>query len=178
MLLVWRRAKQGHFWPVHGKYRCPWSDPVLLEGGHRPFLVAVLLRLLRLLVLAPDACCSLSLILRTTSFYSHNVGKPTVSLYCRDLYKGRCNYGVGVAGKIVAPNRKPRSENQMGLAVRSLRRPCSTPAEHACVWRRSDCATSGPQEQSSEHGWSLARRRVRVCGSGWICTGAGLSPRC
>ena len=55
VLLVWRRAKQGHFWPVHGKYRCPWSDPVLLEGGHRPFLVAVLLRLLRLLVLASDA---------------------------------------------------------------------------------------------------------------------------
>ena len=112
----------------------------------------------------------------TGNFHRPSHSKPTVSLYCRDLYKGRCNYGVGVAGKIVAPNRKPRSENQMGLAVRSLRRPCSTPAEHACVWRRSDCATSGPQEQSSEHGWSLARRRVRYVAVGGSARGRGSRP--
>eukprot|EP00964_Phaeocystis_antarctica_P055775 scaffold32829_cov70-Phaeocystis_antarctica.AAC.2 len=73
-------------------------------------------------------------------------------------------------------NQCARSENQMGLAVRSLRRPCSTPAEHACVWRRSDCATSGPQEQSSEHGWSLARRRVRYVAVGGSARGRGSRP--
>eukprot|EP00964_Phaeocystis_antarctica_P127623 scaffold91305_cov36-Phaeocystis_antarctica.AAC.1 len=64
----------------------------------------------------------------------------------------------------------------MGLAVRSLRRPCSTPAEHACVWRRSACATSGPQEPSSEHGCSLARRRVRYVAGVDLHGGGALAP--
>ena len=67
-----------------------------------------------------------------------------------------------------------------GLAVRSLRRPCSTPAEHDCV---CGDATSAPQEPSSVPTPGLdgaspavALRQSRV--GRWICTEARLSPRC
>ena len=45
-----QRAQQGHLWPLLGDHHRPWRDPQPLEGRHRPLLVAVLPRVLRLLV--------------------------------------------------------------------------------------------------------------------------------
>eukprot|EP00964_Phaeocystis_antarctica_P022928 scaffold12811_cov77-Phaeocystis_antarctica.AAC.1 len=42
-----------------------------------------------------------------------------------------------------------------GLGGALAAAPVQHPAEHACVWRRSVCATSGLQEPSSEHGCGL-----------------------
>ena len=58
-------------------------------------------------------------------------------------------------------------EKPGGLGARSLWRPCSTPAEHACV---CGDATSAPQEPSSEptpaaSRWRLARRRSAAVAS-------------